>query len=53
METMGQSIYRGALVVVLWMGAYALVSGFLLIALGLRLRSWGRSHSSHAARGAA
>jgi len=43
----------GALVVVLWIGAYALVSGALLIALGLRLRSWGSSHGSHAARGTA
>ena len=43
----------GALVVVLWIGVYALVSGALLIALALRLRSWGRSHSPHAALGAA
>lgn len=43
----------GALVLVLSIGAYALVSGALLIALSLRLRSWGRSHGDHAARRAA
>jgi len=39
----------GALVVVLWIGAYALVSGVLLIVLALRLRSWGRTHTPHPA----
>jgi uncharacterized membrane protein HdeD (DUF308 family) len=36
----------GALVLALWVGAYTLVFGVLLIALGFRLRSWGRiSHT--------
>jgi uncharacterized membrane protein HdeD (DUF308 family) len=39
----------GALAVVLWIGAYAIVSGSLLIALGFRLRSWGRHGTTHAA----
>jgi uncharacterized membrane protein HdeD (DUF308 family) len=43
----------GALAVVLWIGTWALVFGVLLIALGLRLRSWGRSRSPQAAPGAA
>ena len=34
----------GALAVVLWIGAYALISGTLLFALALRLRSWDRTH---------
>jgi uncharacterized membrane protein HdeD (DUF308 family) len=34
----------GALVVVLWIGGFSLVIGALLIALGFRLRSWGRVH---------
>jgi uncharacterized membrane protein HdeD (DUF308 family) len=42
----------GALAVTLWIGAYALVIGALLIALGLRLRSWGRSSTREAPPGA-
>ena len=36
----------GALVIALWVGAYAMVSGVLLVLLGIRLRSWGRRHLS-------
>jgi uncharacterized membrane protein HdeD (DUF308 family) len=32
----------GALVIALWIGAYALVSGVILVALGFKLRSWER-----------
>ena len=35
----------GALAMVLWIGAYAIVSGVLMVALGMRLRSLGRVHS--------
>ena len=42
----------GALAVVLWFGAYAIVLGALLIALGVRLRSWGRSSIREAPPGA-
>jgi len=31
-------------VIALWVGAYALVSGVLLVLLGFRLRSWERWH---------
>ena len=32
----------GALVIAIWVGAYALVSGIMLVMLGIKLRSWGR-----------
>ena len=35
----------GMMAVVLWIGAYAFVSGILLVALGIKLHSWGRSHT--------
>jgi uncharacterized membrane protein HdeD (DUF308 family) len=43
----------GAIALVLWVGAYALVSGALLVALGIRLRSWGRSHAPRTAHAVA
>jgi uncharacterized membrane protein HdeD (DUF308 family) len=43
----------GALVLVLWIGAYMLVFGVLFVALGLRLRARGRHHTPHAAHGMA
>jgi uncharacterized membrane protein HdeD (DUF308 family) len=39
----------GALAVVLWIGAYALIFGVLLVGLGFRLRSWERSGTLHPA----
>ncbi len=39
----------GAIVIALWVGAYALVSGVMLVTLGIKLRSWGRQQpASHA-----
>jgi uncharacterized membrane protein HdeD (DUF308 family) len=37
----------GALALVLWIGAAALLSGMMMIALSLRLRSWGKTHPTH------
>jgi uncharacterized membrane protein HdeD (DUF308 family) len=34
----------GALTMVLWIGAFSIVIGAVLVALGIRLRSWGRVH---------
>jgi uncharacterized membrane protein HdeD (DUF308 family) len=38
----------GALALVLWIGAFALVFGTLLFVLSFKLRSWGRSHHGDA-----
>jgi uncharacterized membrane protein HdeD (DUF308 family) len=43
----------GALGLVLWIGAYALVFGVLLLILAFRLRSWARAHPESGAVGVA
>jgi uncharacterized membrane protein HdeD (DUF308 family) len=43
----------GALTVVVWIGAYALVFGALVVALAFRLRSLGRPHTTRPAHGIA
>ena len=40
----------GALTLVLWIGAYMFVAGCLLVVLGLKLRTWGRSQDAAALR---
>ncbi len=41
----------GALAVVLWIGAYAVVLGVITIVLAFRLRAWGRGHDVGAVAG--
>src|SRR5687768_14235925 len=43
----------GALALVLWIGAFAIVSGALLIALAFKLRSWAKTGSPRLAHGVA
>jgi uncharacterized membrane protein HdeD (DUF308 family) len=40
----------GALALILWIGAYMFVAGCLLVVLGLKLRTWGRSQDAAALR---
>jgi uncharacterized membrane protein HdeD (DUF308 family) len=37
----------GALVITIWFGAYALLFGIMLVALGFRLRTWERALPAH------
>jgi uncharacterized membrane protein HdeD (DUF308 family) len=37
----------GALVLMIWIGTFALVTGILLVILSLRLRAWGRRNEPH------
>jgi uncharacterized membrane protein HdeD (DUF308 family) len=39
----------GAVVIALWVGAYAFIFGVLLVALGFKLRSWGHGLSTRGA----
>jgi uncharacterized membrane protein HdeD (DUF308 family) len=43
----------GALALVIWIGAYAMATGVLLVVLAFRLRSWGRSRDAQRAHGIA
>ncbi len=36
----------GALAIALWVGAYAVIFGALLVGLGLKMRTWSREHAS-------
>jgi len=42
----------GALVIALWVGVYAFISGVLLIGLGFRLRTWAKGRHEADSRGA-
>jgi uncharacterized membrane protein HdeD (DUF308 family) len=38
---------QGAFVLMLWMGAYALLVGVLHVAAAFKLRSWNKDHEPH------